>query len=212
MSDPDADVEADADADADANTDTERGTEASDGAGAELPGRVRRAVRDHDAVADEPVDGALAVTSTPFDAVVAVAAADDGRVEFRVTVTVPTVSAVADDEVADVVADGWLETFERRIDAVGDVTAAGHDLAPTVERDGDEVTVSESLRDPNEDRGLNDAVAVVDFVEGTYVQGVIPGYDYGEPVTSLIDRARATGTAGGPAGPGGRGRDGDGDR
>ena len=197
MSDPDADADTTTDADT------------TDGAGSELPGRVRRAVRDHDAVADEPTDGALSVTSTPFEAHVAVAVDDDGRVEFDVAVTVPTIATVADDEVADVVADGWLETFERRIDAVGDVTAAGHDLAPTVERAGDEVTVRESLRDLDERRGLNDAVAVVDFVEGTFVQGVIPGYDYGEPVTSLIGRARATGTAGTPDG---RGRDAGDDR
>jgi len=158
-----------------------------------LPGRVRRAANDHDAVSGDGPDGTLAVTSTPFDAAIAVAEADDGRIEFDVTVSVPTLSAVTEDEVADVVEDGWLDTFERRIAAVGDVTAAGHDLDLTVERDGDEVTVTESIRDVNERRGLNDAVAVVDFVEGTYVQGVIPGYEYGEPVTGLISSARAAG-------------------
>ncbi|WP_435062574.1 DUF5813 family protein [Halobaculum sp. EA56] len=194
MSDPDADA-ADAAGSADAADASEPGdaadTDNADGSG--LPGRVRRAVADHDAVADEGPEGTLAVTSTPFDAAVAVAEAADGRIEFDVTVTVPTLSAVVEGEVADVVEDGWLDTFERRIDAIGDVTAAGHDLAPTVERRGDEVTVAESVRDLNERRGLNDAVAVVDFVEGTYVQGVIPGYEYGEPVTGLVSRARATG-------------------
>jgi len=182
MSDTDDGAAGDADAAGDAATDDPS-----------LPGRVRRAARDHDAVDDDGPDGTLAVTSTPFDAAVAVAEADDGRVEFDVTVSVPTLSAVVEDDVADVVEDGWLDTFERRIAAVGDVTAAGHDLDPTVERDGDEVTVAESIRDVNERRGLNDAVALVDFVEGTYVQGVIPGYEYGEPVTGLIGRARAAG-------------------
>ncbi|MFC7096776.1 DUF5813 family protein [Halobaculum marinum] len=167
----------------------------TDDAGADdaVPGRVRGAVRDHDAVADDPADGELVVTSTPFDGRIAVAEADDGRIEFDVTVTVPTLSAVVADDVADVVEDGWLDTFERRIATIGDVTTAGHDLDPTVERAGDEVVVAESLRDLNERRGLNDAVAVVDYVEGTYVQGVIPGYEYGEPVSGLISRARAAG-------------------
>jgi len=31
---------------------------------------------------------------------------------------------------------------------------------------------------------------VIDYVEGTYVQGVIPGYEYGEPVAGLLDRAQ----------------------
>ncbi|UIO99403.1 DUF5813 family protein [Halobaculum sp. CBA1158] len=165
----------------------------ADGDEDSLPGRVRRAVGDHDAVADGGPAGTVAVASTPFDAAVAVDEADDGRIEFDVTVTVPTLSAVVEGDVADVVEDGWLDTFERRIDAIGDVTAAGHDLDPAVERDGDEVTVTESVRDLNERRGLDDAVAVVDFVEGTYVQGVIPGYEYGEPVSGLISRARAAG-------------------
>ena len=158
-----------------------------------IPGRLRSAVRDHDAVADTPEDGALVVTSTPFDGRIAAAEADDGRIAFDVTVTVPTLSAVVADEVADVVEDGWLDTFERRIGAIGDVTAAPHDLSPAVERTGEEVVVTESIRDLNERRGLNDAVAVVDYVEGTYVQGVIPGYEYGEPVSGLISRARAAG-------------------
>ena len=157
-----------------------------------IPGRLRSAVRDLDAV-DDAEDGELVVTSTPFDGRIAAVEADDGRIEFDVTVTVPTLSAVVADGVADVVEDGWLDTFERRIDTIGDVTAAGHDLAPTVERDGDEVVVAESIRDLNERRGLDDAVAVVDYVEGTYVQGVIPGYEYGEPVSGLISRARAAG-------------------
>ncbi|MFC7069633.1 DUF5813 family protein [Halobaculum lipolyticum] len=167
----------------------------TDDAGADdpVPGRLNSAVRDHDAVADDPEDGRLVVTSTPFDGRIAAAETDDGRIAFEVTVAVPTIAAVAEDEVADVVVDGWLDTFERRIDAIGDVTAAGHDLAPAVERDGDRVVVTASLRDLNERRGLNDAVAVVDFVEGTYVQGVIPGYEYGEPVSGLIGRARAAG-------------------
>ncbi|GAA0207924.1 hypothetical protein GCM10009000_023060 [Halobacterium noricense] len=186
MSDTDDTARADADS-ADADTDADG---VDDNA---LPGRVRRAARDHDAVDADAPDGTLAITSTPFDAALAVAEAEDGRVEFDVTVSVPTLSAVAEDDVAAVVEDGWLDTFERRIAAVGDVVDAGHDLDPTVERRGDEVAVAESIRDVNERRGLNDAVAIVDFVEGTYVQGVIPGYEYGEPVTGLIGRARAAG-------------------
>ncbi|QLG61460.1 DUF5813 family protein [Halorarum salinum] len=164
----------------------------------ELPGRVRRALRDHDAFADDAGDGPAGgdgypVTSTPFDAAVSAAERDGGRISFDVTVRAPTIDGVADDHVADVVVDGWYGTFERRIAAIGDVTAAGHDLDPTVARADGEVVVEASFADLDERRGVNDAAAVVDFVEGTYVQGVIPGYDYGEPVTGLIDRARAAG-------------------
>lgn len=165
----------------------------------ELPGRVRRAFRDHDAFADDvedlPDDGRAGVpdTSTPFDVSVSAAEREDGRVAFDVTVRVPTLDGVAEEHVADVVVEGWYETFERRVAAIGDVTAAGHDLDPTVTREGEEAIVEMSFADLDERRGVNDAAAVVDFVEGTYVQGVIPGYEYGEPVASLVDRARAAG-------------------
>ena len=39
-------------------------------------------------------------------------------------------------------------------------------------------------------RAVEDAAALVEYVEGTYVQGVIPGYEYGDPVAGLLDRAR----------------------
>lgn len=158
----------------------------------ELPGRVRRAARDHDAVGD--AEGAtFPVTSTPFDGRVAVAERDDGRIAFDVTVRVPTLSAVTTDAVADVVEDGWYDTFERRVADIGDVTEAGHDLAPETRRAGDEAVVEADLADLDERRGVNDAVAVVDYVEGTYVQGIIPGYEYTDPVAGLVDRARAAG-------------------
>ena len=38
---------------------------------------------------------------------------------------------------------------------------------------------------------------MIDFVEGTYVQGVIPGYEYTEPVSDLLSAARQQG-GGGP--------------
>jgi len=100
---------------------------------------------------------------------------------------------VTEDEVADVVEDGWADTFRRRVENIGAVTAGGHDLTPQVERDDDELVVTASLSDLDHDRGANDAVAVVDYVEGTYVQGVVPGYDYTPPVDGLIDAARAAG-------------------
>lgn len=43
---------------------------------------------------------------------------------------------------------------------------------------------------------FDDAGAVIDYVEGTFVEGIIPGYDYGEPVTSLIQNAKDAAGAG----------------
>jgi hypothetical protein len=164
---------------------------------AEVPGRVRRAFRDHGSF--EPAgEGGWTATTTAFDAAVEAEPTpeDDGRIRFSVTVRVPTLSAVTVDDVADVVETGWCETFERRVVDVGGVTRGNHEFDPQVERDGDEIVVEFALTDVNERRGVDDAGALVDFVEGTYVQGVIPGYEYTDPVSGLVSSARRQGDGG----------------
>lgn len=161
----------------------------------ELPDRVGRAFRDHNAF-EEVETGRYESIATPFEGVVDVDAVDDGRVQFHVTVRVPLLDEVTEDHVADVVEDGWYETFALRIEDIGDVTAAGHDLDPTVERTGRHAVVTVSFADIDERRGADDAGAVIDYVEGTFVQGIIPGYEYTDPVTSIIDTARQSGGSG----------------
>ncbi|WP_048076462.1 DUF5813 family protein, partial [Halorubrum sp. AJ67] len=100
------------------------------------------------------------------------------------------------DEVADVVEDGWADTFERRVVDVGGVTRREREFDPVVETDGDEIAVTYALTDGNERRGVDDAGALIDFVEGTYVQGVIPGYEYTGPVSELLSAARRHGNDG----------------
>lgn len=158
----------------------------------ELPGRVRRAFRDHDAF-EQAGDRRFRATSTLFDADVVAEADDDGRVTFAVTVRVPMLDAVTEDEVADVVEEGWYETFRLRVTDVGAVTERDRELSPTVNDAGDEAVVAASLSDIDERRGVNDAAALIDFVEGTFVQGVIPGYDYTDPVASILAEARQAG-------------------
>lgn len=164
----------------------------------ELPDRVRRAFRDHGSF-ERRGEGRYAHVATPFEAGVDVAAGEDGRVAFDVAVRLPVLSTVAVEDVAPVVEEGWLETLERRVADASGVVRGDHDVSPATTREGDEAVVSASFADLNERRGVDDANAVVNFVEGTYVQGVIPGYEYTEPVTSLVGRARAAGGSDGPA-------------
>jgi hypothetical protein len=166
----------------------------------ELPGRVRRAFADHGSF--EPADGDDAgdvwrSETTAFDGRVRAEPAADGRTRFAVTVRVPTLSAATADEVADVVEDGWAETFELRVVDVGGVTRGEHEFDPSVALGDDEIAVAFELTDINERRGVDDAGALIDFVEGTYVQGVIPGYEYAEPVAGLLSAARRQGNDGG---------------
>ncbi|MFB6302689.1 MAG: DUF5813 family protein [Haloferacaceae archaeon] len=156
----------------------------------EVPDRARRAFRDHDGFEPAPEPHTFRPVTTPFDVAVSVAGREDGAVGFEVVVRVPTLAAAVEDHVAAVVEDGWYETFELRITDVGDVTRGDHDLDPTVRRAGDEAVVELAYADIDPRRGVADAMAFVNFVEGTYVQGVVPGYEYREPVADILAEAR----------------------
>jgi hypothetical protein len=168
----------------------------------ELPDRVRRAFRDHDAFEpvatdDDSETATYRATSTPFEGVVDAEPVDGGRTYFAVTVRVPMLDEVTEDAVAPVVEEGWFETLELRISNVGGIFEGDHDVAPETRETAHEGTrvaeVRADLTDIDPRRGVNDAAAIVDFVEGTFVQGIIPGYEYGEPVTSIISQARQAG-------------------
>jgi hypothetical protein len=136
---------------------------------------------------------AFAATTTPFDAIVRT---DDDRVTVRLP---PLDAVVAGETVADVVEDGWYETLERRLDDVHAVVATDDASPPELTRDDDRVVLTVAFGStPTPD----DALAVVDYAEGTWLQGVIPGYDYREPAAGLIERARQNydedGQGGGP--------------
>ncbi len=157
-----------------------------------IPARVKRAFRDHDSFETAENGVGFVSMTTAFDGRVEATALDDGRIEFTVTVRVPMLSSVTTDEMASVVEDGWLETFELRVADVGEITKTERDLSPKTRLDGGEIVVEEEFADLNERRGVADAAALIDFVEGTYVQGVIPGYEYTDPVASILSEARQT--------------------
>lgn len=171
----------------------------------ELPDRVVRAFRDHGSF-ERVGETTFESTSTPFTGHVEVSPAEGGRFQYQVAVRVPMLDETTEDSVADVVEEGWYETFELRVEDVSGVTEAKRDVSPTVRvgtSDGRrEAVVEASFEDINPDRAVNDAAAVIDYVEGTFVEGIIPGYEYTEPASSLINRARQTG---GDEGSGGAG-------
>lgn len=133
---------------------------------------------------EERGDHRYAVTTVAFDAEVLVAS---DRLE--VTVRAPMLSAVVEGDVADVVEEGWFETFERRMGDASMALVGELDAAPRVERQADELVVEATVEDPLPDRAVGDAKALAEYAEGTYLEGVIPGYDYGEPVASMRERS-----------------------
>lgn len=159
------------------------------------PEPVASALDAHDAF--EPTDDGYDLSTTVFDTRVTATAADGERDgEFRVTVTLPTLSAaVAGETVARVVETDWFETFERRVADVFKVAATSTHEEPIVERDAaaGEVTVRLEYVAWDAREGVEDAKALVEFVEGTYAQGLIPGYEYRGPAATLRANAQQRG-------------------
>jgi len=156
----------------------------------EEPDAAARSLADHRAF--ERSEDGHAVTTTPFEATVTATPAEaEGRdAAFEVVVEVPTLdAAVAEAVVADVVEDGWFETLALRLEDAYGVAEVDALADPEIERTGDRVLARFEFVAWNADAGVADAKAIVDYVEGTYVQGIVPGYEYAEPVASLVSRA-----------------------
>lgn len=163
----------------------------------QLPDPVVRELESHEAFAPLE-DAGYELTTTVFDATVTAVEAEgerDGR--FRVTVTLPTLdAAVADETVASAVEDGWFETLERRLADVFTVAHTSTHDEPVVDRDTDEVTVSLEYVAWDAGEGVADAKALAEFVEGTFAQGIIPGYEYRGPAATLLESAAERGQGG----------------
>jgi hypothetical protein len=163
---------------------------------------VREAIADNDAFAAEDSPDRVAtasVTTTAFDATVTATPAATG-VAFTVTVEVPTLrAAVRDGEIGPALLDGWFETLERRLEDAPKATRARVDLDEyAVESDGDRVVVTYEYTFGDARRGIGVAKTFVEYVEGTYVQGVVPGFEYDPPVAGLLSDAQQA--DGGPGG------------
>lgn len=160
-----------------------------------LPDTIERALEAHEAF-DRGTDGdGYELTTTVFETSVTASDAEeprDGR--FHVTVTMPTLdAAVANESVATVVEDGWFETFERRLVDIFGVANTGTHEEPEIEREGRVVRVSLEYVAWNASEGVDDAKALVEYVEGTYAQGIIPGYEYRGPAGELLENAQTRG-------------------
>jgi hypothetical protein len=159
----------------------------------DLPAAVERELESHDAfvATDEGYD----LTTTVFETTVTATDAEGKRDgEFRVVVDLPSLdAAVADEAVAPVVEDGWLETLERRLEDTFTVAHTSTHDDPVVDREGETVRVTLEYVAWDAAEGVEDAKALVEYVEGTYAQGIIPGYEYRGPAATLLENAQNRG-------------------
>lgn len=159
----------------------------------DLPDPIARELESHDAF--DRTDDGYALTTTVFDTAITADDAEgkrDGR--FHVTVFLPTLdAAVADEVVADPVENGWFETLERRLADVFTVAQTSTHDEPVVGRDADQVHVRLEYTAWDAGEGVADAKALIEFVEGTFAQGIIPGYDYRGEAATLLENAQSSG-------------------
>ncbi|MFC6733609.1 MULTISPECIES: DUF5813 family protein [unclassified Haladaptatus] len=150
-----------------------------------------RAVRAFDEHADFTADGSRFVsTATEFDAHVTVSETDDWDLHYLVTVHAPLLSSVTEDDVHEVVEDGWFETFELRLEDAPGAVVQNIELGEfEVRRSGGDAIVTFGFEYGNAGNAPEIAHALIDYVEGTYMEGVIPGYTYLPPVADMVSRA-----------------------
>lgn len=155
----------------------------------ELPERAVRAFERHDAFERE--DEWFAVTTTAFDARATVEDTDEWALSYTVEVRAPMLSSAAKGSVGPAVEDGWFETYELRLEdaAMALTDPITFTRYRVVEEAGDAVAVFE-FEFENADRVPPIVKAIAEFVEGTYMEGIVPGYEYGPPVSALLSRAR----------------------
>lgn len=154
----------------------------------EPPERAVQAFERHEAFERE--DDGFTVTTTRFSGVVRVAETDDWALQYTLTVRTPMLSTAIKGEVGDAVEAGWFETFERRLEDANSATRVDVELdGYSVEQRDGEVVAEFAFTYGNADRAPDVVKSMAEFVEGTYVAGVIPGYDYRGPVADLLARA-----------------------
>jgi hypothetical protein len=157
-----------------------------------IPERAERAFEGHEAF--ERDGDEFVVTTTRFEGRVTASETDDWALSYRLVVRTPMLSAAVDGEVGDAVEGGWFDTFERRLEDAPSVTRTDVDLDGVVlTEDGDEAVAEFHFEFGNADRAPDVVKAFAEYVEGTYVEGVVPGYDYEGVVADLLGAAASQG-------------------
>jgi len=161
----------------------------------DVPDDVAEAFDRHDSLV--PAGDSYAVETTNFDGRVTATEGEEWRTNYEVTVKAPSLQAATSDEVGDAVIDGWFETLERRLEDAPKATRTAVELDDySVVEDGEQVVVTFEYTMGGERQAADVAKTFVEYVEGTYVEGVIPGYDYVGVVADLLDSASTGGSEG----------------
>jgi len=131
------------------------------------------------------------VTTTTFDGRVTADDTDDRAPSYTLEVRAPTLSAATEETVGAAVQEGWFETYERRLEDAPMAVRFDVGLESLrVTEDGDEAVAAFEFRWHNADQAPDIAKAMAEYVEGTYMEGIVPGYRYRPPVSEMLSQAR----------------------
>ncbi|MFB6205927.1 MAG: DUF5813 family protein [Haloglomus sp.] len=161
----------------------------------ELPAAAAQAFDAHDAYERAAGGPAFVLTTTRFDATLT--ARDDADAEWALTyeleVRAPMLSTATADEVGSAVEEGWFDTLALRLeDAPGAVRDSVDPDLDVTEEAGDAV-ISYQFEWGDAGRAAAIAKAFAEYAEGTYLEGIVPGYDYEPPVSEMLATARNAG-------------------
>jgi len=149
---------------------------------------VAEAFDRHDAY--EATENGYRVTTAAFEGYVTTVGSDGDATSYSLSVRVPTLDAATADPVGAAVADGWFETLQRRLAEAPKSTRVDVSLdAFGLRTEDDEVVAIFKFELDNTQVAADVAKTFTEYVEGTYVEGVVPGYDYEGVVADLLGNA-----------------------
>ncbi|WP_255195150.1 DUF5813 family protein [Halorarius litoreus] len=153
-----------------------------------LPERAERAFDAHEAF--ERDGDEFELTTTAFDGRATASETDDWALRYTVTIRAPMLSTATEEPVGPAVEDGWFDTYALRLEDAPGAIRDSIELADldVFEEEGDAVAVF-VFEWGNADRAPAIAKALVEYAEGTYMEGIVPGYSYTEPVASMLSQA-----------------------
>lgn len=150
----------------------------------------------HDAF-EETAEG-FSLSTTTVETRVNAETRPDG-VAYAVEIRAPTIDSATVDEVGQTVSTDWFETYRRRVQDAPSASRHNVELDETqVFEEGPDVVVRYRYTWGEPPTGVDIAKTLIEYVEGTYVQGIIPGYEYTDPVSRLLSQASQGGEGGTP--------------
>jgi len=145
---------------------------------------AERAFSRHEAYSEDG-DG-YRLETTAFDGRVS----QDDDSSYRLVVRAPTLDAAVEEEVGPALQEGWFETFELRLEDAPGAVHGSVELEELTVTSVDSEVVVEMRFELYPGRAPDVAKALAEYVEGTYMEGIVPGYSYRPPVSEMLSRAR----------------------